>query len=46
MKCLDELCDGIEESETLIEEVENRLYNIKKRKLSCDNLYKRSCSNE
>lgn len=36
---LDKLYDEIEEIETLIEEVEKRLYNIKQEKISADNVY-------
>ena len=36
---LDKLYDEIEEIETLIKEVETRLYNIKQEKISADNLY-------
>ena len=36
---LDKLYDEIEEIETLIEEVETRLYNIRQEKISGDNVY-------
>ena len=37
--CLDKRYDEIEEIETLIEEVETRLYNIRQEKISADNEY-------
>ncbi len=39
MKELDNFYDEIEEINTLIEEVETRLYNIKQEKISGDNVY-------
>ena len=38
-ECLDKFYDEIEEIETLIEEVETRLYNIRQEKISADNVY-------
>ena len=36
---LDKLYDEIEEIETLIEEVETRMYNIRQEKISADNVF-------